>query len=102
MFTCPYCGRRTTVFGSSDIDSIAYGRAKCDHCAQEYMIVNDVPMTEKEYQEISLKTSELTLRCKKLHAEQDPNKRRELTEESFAYCLPQMCTGHSICLPSIR
>jgi hypothetical protein len=25
--------------------------------------------------------NELTLRCKKLHAEQDPDKRRELTEE---------------------
>ena len=25
--------------------------------------------------------NELTLRCKKLHAEKDPDKRRELTEE---------------------
>jgi transcription elongation factor Elf1 len=51
MFTCPYCGRRTTLFGASDIESIAYGRAKCDHCGQDYMIVNDIPMTEKEYDE---------------------------------------------------
>jgi hypothetical protein len=49
MFTCPHCGFRTSIFGAIKFASIEFGRAKCDHCEQEFMIVNNVAMTKEEY-----------------------------------------------------
>jgi hypothetical protein len=34
-------------------DTIDFGRATCDHCKQEFMIVNDIPMTVQQYRQDS-------------------------------------------------
>jgi hypothetical protein len=52
-FTCPHCGLKTTIFGASKFASIEFGRARCDHCEREFMIVNNVSMTEEEYRKES-------------------------------------------------
>jgi transcription elongation factor Elf1 len=49
MFTCPRCGRKTAVFGADQFDTVDMGRGTCEHCHQEFLIVNDIPTTEDEY-----------------------------------------------------
>jgi transcription elongation factor Elf1 len=52
-FSCPNCGLKTSVFGASKFAAIVFGRARCDHCGQEFLIVNDVAVTEEEYRKES-------------------------------------------------
>jgi hypothetical protein len=33
--------------------SIDFGRTRCDHCDRDFMIVNGVPMTVRQYRESS-------------------------------------------------
>jgi transposase-like protein len=49
MLKCPNCGRQTSVFGASKFAKVDFGRARCEHCQQEFVIVNNIPMTEQEY-----------------------------------------------------
>ena len=75
MFTCPHCGRKTLVFCEDQFETIEMGRETCEHCQQEFLIVNDVPMTEQEYQQRcpkhnkrlmlrqNAKTKEIALAC---------------------------------------
>ena len=51
VFTCPHCGRQTRVFGAEQFDTIEMGRGMCTHCGQEFLIVNDIAMTEQQYRE---------------------------------------------------
>jgi hypothetical protein len=44
MFTCPHCGRQTAVFGADQLHD-RHGPGTCEHCEQEFLIVNDIPMT---------------------------------------------------------
>jgi rRNA maturation protein Nop10 len=50
-FSCPHCGRQTEVFGADRFDSIDMGRETCTQCGQEFLIVNDIPMTEQQYRD---------------------------------------------------
>jgi transcription elongation factor Elf1 len=52
-FSCPHCGLETSVFGASKFATIVFGRARCDHCRQEFLIVNDIAVTEEEYRKES-------------------------------------------------
>ena len=43
--------RETLVFGAEHFDTIDMGRETCTHCGQEFLIVNDIPMTEQQYRD---------------------------------------------------
>lgn len=44
---CPHCKEQTRVPGG--FDEIRMGWATCDHCLSEFLIVDNVPMTEEQY-----------------------------------------------------
>lgn len=45
-FECPNCHKQTTHW--TPMDTIRMARSVCEHCKKEYLIVDDVPMTEKK------------------------------------------------------
>ena len=51
MFTCncPHCGEQTGVGTAALFDSILMSRKQCEKCGREFLIVNDVPMTQEQY-----------------------------------------------------
>jgi hypothetical protein len=51
MFTCicPYCKQETGVGSAALFDTVLMSRKTCDKCGREFLIVNDVPMTEEPY-----------------------------------------------------
>jgi transcription elongation factor Elf1 len=49
MFNCPYCKAETDVVGTADFATIDLGRAICEHCGKEFIIVENLPMTEEQY-----------------------------------------------------
>ena len=51
MFSCncPHCGEQTGVGTAALFDSILMSRKECEKCGREFLIVNDVPMTEDQY-----------------------------------------------------
>lgn len=51
MFTCPYCKEETNVAGCADFATIDIGRAICEHCGKEFIIIENFPMTEAQYRE---------------------------------------------------
>lgn len=50
---CPHCGEITGIGGASLFETISMSRKKCEQCGEEFLIVNDVPMTEEEYEKKS-------------------------------------------------
>ena len=55
MFTCicPYCKQETGVRTAALFDTVLMSRKTCDKCGREFLIVNDVPMTEEQYEQES-------------------------------------------------
>ncbi len=45
--TCPHC--KLTLLVSSPMNTILMAWRICPHCDEEFLIVNDVPMTKAEY-----------------------------------------------------
>jgi transposase-like protein len=49
MVTCPHCKEQTSIPGG--FDYIDAGRFACEHCRSEFLIINNVPMTEEQYRQ---------------------------------------------------
>ena len=51
MFTCicPYCKQETGVRTAALFDTVLMSRKTCDKCGREFLIVNNVPMTEERW-----------------------------------------------------
>jgi hypothetical protein len=47
---CPHCGEQTKIGVTPLFDTILMARKRCDHCGLEFLIVNDEPMTEEQYE----------------------------------------------------
>jgi hypothetical protein len=50
-YTCPHCGQDSNDPKADLFDTIRIGRLMCAHCAREFLVVNDVPMTEEQYRQ---------------------------------------------------
>jgi uncharacterized protein YbaR (Trm112 family) len=49
MFLCPYCRAETEVIGAAEFATIDVGRAICDNCREEFLIIDNVPMRLEQY-----------------------------------------------------
>jgi hypothetical protein len=49
-FTCPHCNKDTEHPPALLFDTLMMSRATCRRCNQEFLIVDDEPMTEEQYQ----------------------------------------------------
>jgi transcription elongation factor Elf1 len=47
-FKCPHC--KTEIAGKSSMDQVFMARKTCGVCGKEFLIVDDVPMTDAEYE----------------------------------------------------
>jgi hypothetical protein len=47
--SAPYCQAETEVIGAAEFATIDVGRAICDNCREEFLIINNVPMTLEQY-----------------------------------------------------
>jgi hypothetical protein len=47
---CPHCGEQTGIGGAASFDAILLARKTCEHCRLEFLIVDDVPMTEEQHE----------------------------------------------------
>jgi transposase-like protein len=45
---CPYCKLQTNIPGG--FDEIDVGRFTCELCRSEFLIIDNVPMTQEQYQ----------------------------------------------------
>ena len=52
MMTCPYCNQNTGIGTAAIFDTILMSRKRCERCGREFLIVNDVPMTQEQYDQI--------------------------------------------------
>ncbi len=46
---CPYCGEETSMGTAAMFDTVFMSRKQCERCKREFLIVNDIPMTETQY-----------------------------------------------------
>ena len=46
---CPYCGEETSIGTAAMFDTVFMSRKQCEGCKREFLIVNDIPMTEAQY-----------------------------------------------------
>jgi len=46
---CPYCNQETGIGTAALFDTVLMSRKTCDKCGREFLIVNDVPMTQEQY-----------------------------------------------------
>lgn len=49
MVLCPHCKAQTAI--PCGFDTIDVGRFTCEHCLTEFLIIDNVPMTEEQYQQ---------------------------------------------------
>ena len=47
MVICPHCRAQTSILGG--FDSIDAGRFTCEHCLTEFLVIDNVPMSEEQY-----------------------------------------------------
>jgi hypothetical protein len=48
-FAWPYCKEQTNVPGAADFWMVEVGRATCEHCGKDFLVVENMPMTEEQY-----------------------------------------------------
>jgi transposase-like protein len=46
---CPYCKLATHIPGG--FDSIDVGRFNCQHCFEEFLVIDGIPMTQEQYRQ---------------------------------------------------
>jgi transposase-like protein len=46
---CPYCKQETGVGTAGLFDTVLMSRKTCEKCDRDFLIVNDVPMTQEQY-----------------------------------------------------
>jgi len=51
MFICPHCGKETHDPKAALFDRVMMGRSTCEHCGNEFLIVEGVPVTESAYRD---------------------------------------------------
>jgi hypothetical protein len=49
VISCPHCGQEADDPKAALFDSISMARLTCQHCRQESLVVDDVPITEEQY-----------------------------------------------------
>jgi hypothetical protein len=47
--TCPHCHQETGIGTAALFEHIFISRKTCEKCEKEFLIVNDIPMTEEQY-----------------------------------------------------
>jgi len=52
-YICPYCKLATGIGTAAMFDTVLMSRKTCDKCGRQFLIVNDVPMTEEQYKKAS-------------------------------------------------
>lgn len=53
MFTCPYCKEKTEVPGAANFWMVDAANAACEHCGRDFVIVDNLAMTEEQYRAAS-------------------------------------------------
>ena len=48
---CPHCKKRTGATGG--FDEIYAGWFTCEHCLSKFLIIDNIPMTEEQYRQMS-------------------------------------------------
>jgi uncharacterized protein (DUF983 family) len=48
-YTCPHCGQQTGIGTAALFDTVFMSRKTCEQCGLQLLIVNDIPMTQQEY-----------------------------------------------------
>src|SRR4029077_20089976 len=48
MPLCQYCHKQTTIPCGAEVESLAIVRFTGDHCAREFLVVDDVPVIEDQ------------------------------------------------------
>jgi uncharacterized protein (DUF983 family) len=48
---CPHCGKETRMPKAALFDEVLMGREECERCGQEFLIVDDAPITHEQYRE---------------------------------------------------
>jgi hypothetical protein len=51
MFKCAHCGQETNDPKAALFDSIFMARVTYQHCLREFLVVDDVAMTEEQHRE---------------------------------------------------
>jgi transposase-like protein len=46
---CPYCKQETGIGTAALFDTVLMSRKTCEKCGREFLIVNDMPMTQEQY-----------------------------------------------------
>ena len=49
MLTCPHCGKETTYPFAAEFKRADAGRFICGHCKKEFFVLDNVPMTKRQY-----------------------------------------------------
>jgi hypothetical protein len=51
VFPCPYCKNQTKVPGATPFTTIFVAKATCQQCSKEFIVVDNVPLTQEQYRE---------------------------------------------------
>jgi transposase-like protein len=49
MLTCPHCRRQTTYSFAAEFNRVDAGRFICGHCKKEFFVLDNVPLTKRQY-----------------------------------------------------
>ena len=49
---CPHCGKETHTPKAALFGEVMMGRETCERCGQEFLIVDDAPMTREQYKKL--------------------------------------------------
>jgi hypothetical protein len=47
---CPHCGEETGISSAAIFAAVYLSRQQCEHCEEEFLIVDDVPMRQAQYE----------------------------------------------------
>jgi transposase-like protein len=50
VITCPHCGRQNAFGEGGEFDPSADGRFICEHCHQPFLVFENEPMTQEQFE----------------------------------------------------
>jgi transposase-like protein len=48
MLTCPHCVQQSAIPCAEEFAFIDVGRFTCEHCGREFLVMDNVPITEQQ------------------------------------------------------
>jgi len=51
VFPCPYRKKQTKVPGATPFTTIFLAKASCQACSKEFIVIDNVPLTQEQYRE---------------------------------------------------